>query len=124
MEKATVDALFTGMIQSDESVSDLLFIEGKPPLVDIHGQLHPFEIDAPDSLLTSKLIEEIASCVIGDNKRLLTSFSETGSCDCSYPIEGVARLRVNVYRQRGRYAMVVRKLQSAIPSLDALQLPE
>src|SRR5437016_14414765 len=99
MDKATVDALFTGMIQSGEGVSDLLFIEGKPPLVEIHGQLHPFAIDTPDSLLTSAVIQQIAAPILGDNKRLLDAFTESGSCDCSYPIEGVARLRVNVYRQ-------------------------
>jgi twitching motility protein PilT len=123
MDKQTVDALLTGMIQSGEGVSDLLFTEGKPPLVSIHGRLHAFAIDTPDSLLTSKLIQELADLVIGDDDRLLATFAETGSCDSSYEVEGIARLRVNVYTQNGRHAIVMRKLQSAIPALDALQLP-
>jgi twitching motility protein PilT len=123
MDKQTVDALLTGMIQSGEGVSDLLFTEGKPPLMSIHGRLHPFAIDTPDSLLTSKLIKELADLVIGGNDRLLATFAETGSCDSSYEVEGIARLRVNVYKQNGRHAIVMRKLQSTIPALDNLQLP-
>lgn len=122
MDKKTVDALLGSMVQSGEGVSDLLFTEGKPPLVGIHGRLRPFLIDAPDSLLTAKMIEELSDAVIEGNERLLTAFAETGSCDSSYAVEGIARLRVNVYRQNGRRAIVMRKLQSAIPTLDTLQL--
>jgi twitching motility protein PilT len=124
MDRQTVDALLTSMIQSGEAVSDLLFIEGKPPLVDIHGRLQPFAIDTPGSLLTSKVIEEVANEIIAGNDRLLTTFAETGSCDSSYALEGIARLRVNVYKQNGRQAIVMRKLQSEIPTIDTLQLPK
>jgi twitching motility protein PilT len=123
MDKQTVDALLTSMIQSGEAVSDLLFIEGKPPLVDIHGRLHPFAIDTPGSLLTSKVIEELANEIIGRDDRLLNTFAETGSCDSSYAVEGIARLRVNVYKQNGQQAIVMRRLQSEIPTLETLQLP-
>jgi twitching motility protein PilT len=124
MDKQTVDALLTSMIQSGEAVSDLIFIEGKPPLVDIHGRLHPFAIDTPGSLLTSKVIEDLANEIIAGNDRLLTTFAATGSCDSSYALEGIARLRVNVYKQNGRQAIVMRKLQSEIPTIDTLQLPQ
>ena len=124
MDKQTVNALLTSMIQSGEAVSDLIFIEGKPPLVDIHGRLHPFAIDTPGSLLTAKVIEELANEIIAGNDRLLTTFAATGSCDSSYELEGIARLRVNVYRQNGRQAIVMRKLQSEIPTIDTLQLPQ
>lgn len=124
MDRQTVDALLTSMIQSGEAVSDLLFIEGKPPLVDIHGRLHPFAIDTPGSLLTVEVIEELANAIIAGNDRLLTTFAETGSCDSSYALEGIARLRVNVYKQNGTQAIVMRKLQSEIPTIDSLQLPK
>ena len=57
------------------------------------------------------------------NARLKSDLTETGSCDCSYAIEGLARLRVNIYRQNGSHGIVMRKLQSEIPTLDALGLP-
>lgn len=45
-----------------------------------------------------------------------------GSCDCSYSLQNVCRFRVNIYRQNGCYAMVLRKLQSRVPSLKVLGL--
>ncbi|MFL6537808.1 MAG: type IV pilus twitching motility protein PilT [Chthoniobacterales bacterium] len=123
MTRETVDALLTGMLQSAEEVSDLLFLPGKPPLVEVHGRLHDFPIDTPDSVLDTALIQEIAGHVMNGTERLHTEFAASGSCDCSYAIENVARFRVNVYRQNGRHSVVMRKLASEVPSLDAIGLP-
>src|SRR3954468_5965162 len=123
MTRETVDALLTGMLQSAEEVSDLLFLPGKPPLVEVHGRLHDFPIDTPDSVLDTALIQEIAGHVMNGTERLHTEFAASGSCDCSYAIENVARFRVNVYRQNGRHSVVMRKLQSEVPSLDSMGLP-
>src|SRR3954463_5359646 len=102
MTRETVDALLTGMLQSAEEVSDLLFLPGKPPLVEVHGRLHDFPIDTPDCVLNPTLIQEIAGHVMNGTERLHQEFAATGSCDCSYAIDNVARFRVNVYRQNGR----------------------
>jgi twitching motility protein PilT len=123
MDKATVDALITSMLNSGEGASDLLFLAGTPPLVEIRGQLRPFPIDTPDSLLTPELIETIAGRITGNNERLLEQFEATGSCDCSYSIEHVARFRVNTFKQNGRRAIVMRKLESTVPSLESVGLP-
>jgi twitching motility protein PilT len=123
MDRATVDALIIAMLQSGEGVSDLLFLPGKPPLVEIHGRLRTFPIDTPDSLLTPELIEAIAEQITENNERLLEQFDATGSCDCSYSIDHVARFRVNTFKQNGRRAVVMRKLQSAVPTLEMLGLP-
>ena len=123
MTRETVDALLTGMLQSADEVSDLLFLPGKPPLVEVHGRLHDFPIDTPESILDTQLIQEIAGHVMNGTERLHKEFAATGSCDCSYAIDNVARFRVNVYRQNGRHSVVMRKLQSEVPSLDSLELP-
>lgn len=123
MDKKAVDALLATMVQSEKGISDLLFIEGKPPLLDIYGRLREFPIDTPGSLLTSDLIEDLADHVMGDNERLLQSFAATGSCDCSYDIKDVVRLRANIYKQNGRRAIVMRRFPSAIPTLEKLALP-
>jgi twitching motility protein PilT len=123
MDRATVDALLTGMLQSTEGVSDLLFLAGKPPLVEIHGRLRDFPIDSPGSVLTPVQIEELAVLIMNGSERLKMEFASTGSCDCSYAIENLARFRVNIFRQNGRHAVVMRKLQSEIPTLDKLGLP-
>ncbi len=123
MDRQTLDALLTGMLESTDGVSDLLFITGKPPLVEVHGRLSDFPIDTPDSVLTAPLIEEIAGLIMNGTERLRQEFSATGSCDCSYAIENLARFRVNIFRQNGRHAIVMRKLQSTVPSLATSGLP-
>ena len=111
------------MVQQREDVSDLLFMEGKPPLVDLHGRLHPFPIDTPQSLTTPELIEELTNYIINGNQRLLSIFEATGSCDCSYTVENVARFRANIYKQNGRRAIVMRKFPSSVPTVEELGLP-
>src|ERR1700733_1607171 len=123
MDRQTVDALLTGMLESADGVSDLLFISGKPPLVEVHGRLNNFPFDAPGSVLTPALLEQLAVPIMNGSERLRLEFSTTGSCDCSYAIENLARFRVNIFKQNGRHAIVMRKLQSQIPSLDLLGLP-
>jgi twitching motility protein PilT len=123
MDKETVDALLTGMVQSAKGISDLLFLEGKPPLVESYGRLYDFPIDTADSLLTASLIEKISEHLIADNERLLKIFAQTGSCDTSYEVEGIVRLRINIYKQNGRRAIVMRRFPSAIPTLEKLALP-
>jgi twitching motility protein PilT len=123
MDRTTVDALLTGMLESADGVSDLLFIAGKPPLVEVHGRLSDFPIDTPESVLTPPLIEELAGLIMNGSERLRLEFSTTGSCDCSYAIEDLARFRVNIFKQNGRHAIVMRKLQSKIPTLGDLGLP-
>ena len=123
MDRATVDALLQGMLESVDGVSDLLFIAGKPPLIEVHGRLSEFPIDTPESVLTPALIEELAGHIMNGSERLRVEFATTGSCDCSYAIDNLARFRVNVFKQNGRHAIVMRKLQSKIPTLDLLGLP-
>jgi twitching motility protein PilT len=123
MDRAIADALLTGMLQSADGVSDLLFLTGKPPLVEIHGRLSEFPIDTPGSVLTAVQIEELAGHIMNGSERLKMEFAATGSCDCSYAIENLARFRVNIFKQNGRHAVVMRKLQSEIPTLEKLGLP-
>jgi twitching motility protein PilT len=123
MDRATVNALLAGMVQSAEQVSDLIFIHGKPPLVESEGCLQDFPIDTPGSLLTKDLIEAIADEVIAGNARLLEMYATAGSCDTSYEVPGIARLRVNIYKQNAGRAIVMRKFPAEIPTLDKLGLP-
>jgi twitching motility protein PilT len=123
MDRQTVDALLTGMLESADGVSDLLFIPGKPPLVEVHGRLNDFPIDTPESVLTPALIEELADKIMNGSERLRLEFSTAGSCDCSYSIDNLARFRVNIFKQNGKHAIVMRKLQSNVPTLEKLALP-
>lgn len=96
---------------------------GKPLLLETHGRLQDFPIDTPDTVLSSELIEQMALVIIDGNPRLTSDLANSGSCDCSYSVENLARFRVNIFKQNGRHAIAMRKLQSEIPTLDALELP-
>jgi len=116
-----LDPLLTALIQSTEGISDLLFVAGKPPQVEVHGKLGP-AAGVPEGVLTSARIEGLASTIINGNPRLIEDLAKTGSCDCSYSLKDVCRFRVNIYRQNGNHAMVLRRLSSQIPTMEKLQL--
>jgi twitching motility protein PilT len=123
VDKELIDALLTAMLESAEGVSDLLFAVGKPPVLEQHGGLEEFPIDLPDGVLTEAHIADIAVCLMNGQERLANDLAVNGSCDCSYSVEGVARFRVNIFRQNGHTAIVMRKLATKIPTLDGLGLP-
>lgn len=111
------------MISSSPGVSDLLFAVGKPPVMEEHGVLEEFPIDTPTGLLDPAQIDQIAEHVMNGDERLRTDLAKQGSCDCSYALGDLARMRVNIFQQNGRPAIVMRKLQTEIPTLDQLGLP-
>jgi len=111
------------MISSSEGISDLLFAVGKPPVVEEHGELEEFPIDTPTGVLDAKQINQIAEYVMEGDERLKEDLARNGSCDCSYVLADLARMRVNIFRQNGQPAIVMRKLQTEIPTLDQLGLP-
>lgn len=121
--RAEVDELLSGMLNREPGVSDLLFVCGKQPQMEVYGKLKAARIPGWDGILAGERINQLAQFIMAGNERLLTDFQKNGSCDCSYAIEAFARFRVNIYKQNGAPAIVMRKLQSQIPSLDALQLP-
>jgi twitching motility protein PilT len=122
MDRATIDPLITRMLDTRQRVSDLIFITGKPPLVETEGRLKPFVMDAAESVLTQQFIEDLAQHIIGNDERLINDYNTSGSCDCSYSIENVARFRVNLYKENCRRAIVMRKLQSTVPTMASLHL--
>jgi twitching motility protein PilT len=118
-----VDQLLAAMIQSAEGVSDLLFVAGKPPQVESEGRLKPFIPEPPATVLTSESIEGLAGAIINNNQGMLQDLAAHGSCDGCYSLKNFCRFRVNIYRQNGNYAMVLRRLPSQIPSFESLGLP-
>ena len=121
--RAELDQLLTAMIKSADGISDLLFVVGKPPQVEVHGALEPFSVAGGEPLLTGERIEGLARAIIDNNPKLLRDLTEHGSCDCSHGVGELGRFRVNIYRQNGSHAMVLRRLQSEIPTLESLGLP-
>ena len=118
-----LDDLLSRMVQSAEGISDLLFVPGKPPQTEVHGVLETPPVDWPEPAQSGAHIEAIARLIINNNPSLLRDLEERGSCDCSYALQDLCRFRVNIYRQNGRYALVMRRLQLEIPTMTALGLP-
>lgn len=118
----TTEMLLAAVLRASEGVSDLIFSPGRPPQVEIHGQLIPVEVPRL-SVLTADHTRHIASDLIGNNKQAINTLREQGSCDVSYGIAGQARFRVNVFIQRGSCAIVMRVIPTVIPGLATLNLP-
>jgi len=114
--------LLAGMLRTSEKVSDLMFSPGRPPQVEIHGQLTAVEI-AGSSKLSADDTRRIAADLIGTNKQAINTLREQGSCDVSYGLPGMARFRVNVFIQRGSCAIVMRVIPTVIPTSHSLHLP-
>jgi twitching motility protein PilT len=109
------------MVESAEGVSDLLFAVGKPPIVEQYGKLIEFPIDT--GLLTLEQIQQISLHLMQGEERLTNDLQRLGSCDCSYALPDIARFRTSIFKQNGRQAIVMRKLQTRIPTIEALGLP-
>ena len=62
--------------------------------------------------------------LINQDRRLTETLLREGSCDSSYELPGKARFRVNIFSQRGHYSIVLRKLETRIPTCSDLNLPE
>ena len=123
MNKELIDALLSAMVRSSEGISDLLFAVGRPPIVEEHGVLEEFPVDTPTGALDATQVAQIATQIMGEDERLKNEFATYGSCDCSYVLPDLARFRVNIFKQNGQQAIVMRKLQTEIPTLEQLGLP-
>src|SRR5262252_6947117 len=82
--------LLAAMLRASEKVSDLIFSPGRPPQVEIHGQLTAVEISGAKGL-TADDTRRIAADLIGTNKQAINTLREQGSCDVSYGLPGMAR---------------------------------
>jgi twitching motility protein PilT len=115
-------ALLSAMLPAAEKVSDLIFSPGRPPQVQVYGQLIAVQVPGL-AQLTPDDTRRIAADLIGDNQQAVATLREHGSCDISYSLAGVARFRVNVFIQRGSCAVVMRVISTSIPDLASLRLP-
>jgi twitching motility protein PilT len=114
--------LLADMLRASDKVSDLIFSPGRPPQVEIQGQLTAVEIPGSGTLSADDT-RRIAADLIANNKQAINALREQGSCDVSYGLPGMARFRVNVFIQRGSCAIVMRVIPTVVPTLSALHLP-
>jgi twitching motility protein PilT len=115
-------ALITAMLDAGPGISDLIFSPGRPPQVERHGELQPVAVPGCAVMRAIDTLQ-VARDLIGGNEHALTLLKQDGACDLSYSLPERTRFRVNVFRQRGSFAVVMRVIASRIPSLADLGLP-
>ena len=111
----SIDELLQIVIERD--ASDLHLKSGSPPTLRIDGEL--CVLDLPG--LTPEDTKEYAAAIMTD--RQIRRFTEQSEIDFAYSQSDRGRFRVNVYRQRGSISIALRRVSTAIPSIEDLNLP-
>ncbi len=102
----------------DEDASDLHIEVGAPPMVRIHGEITPLELDKLTPEDTERMVKSIAS--EGQIQRL----QESGTVDFGFAFADLARFRVSAFKQKGYYGTVLRQIPNRILTLEQLGLSE
>ena len=123
MKNFNLDTLLEAMLKMSDRVSDLNFSVGRPPQVEVDGQLVPVNFPGLPRL-TPFQTETIALQLLRGDRELTRILLENGSVDLSYAIPQKTRFRVNVFSQRGTYAIVLRVIPEGVPTLEKLKLPQ
>ncbi|MFL6306366.1 MAG: type IV pilus twitching motility protein PilT [Candidatus Sulfotelmatobacter sp.] len=116
-------ALLGAMLRAEQKISDLIFSPGRPPQVQVYGQMIPVQVPGL-TVLSADDTRHIAADLIADNKQAITTLREHGACDISFGLPGLARFRVNIFIQRGSCAVVMRVIPTEIPDFATLRLPQ
>ncbi len=123
MKNFNLDAILEAMLKMSDRVSDLNFSVGRQPQVEVDGQLVPVNFPGLPRL-TPYQTEMIALHMLRADREATHTLLHNGSVDISYSIPGKTRFRVNIFSQRGTYAIVLRVIPEGIPTLDTLNLPK
>lgn len=114
--------MLRSLLAISKDVSDIIFSPARPPQVVVAGGL--LEVKAPGmGAMTSEDTRRIATELIGRNAQARQALETQGSCDLSHGVEGLARFRANIFKQRGSYAIVLRVIAPEIPTFESLNLP-
>ena len=105
---------------TEMKASDIFIVAGAPTSVKADGHLQPLD---EEKLLPDATMQHISN-IYEMAKRPMERLVSRGDDDFSFAVRGLARFRVNAYRQRGSYAMVIRVVAFDIPSWQSLHIPE
>jgi twitching motility protein PilT len=114
--------LIAAMLKARGHVSDLIFSPGRAPQIEVSGQLVELKFKGIERL-TPQDTQWLAEDLMEKNEHAIGKLERDGSADLSYGVSGVGRFRVNIFRQRGSIAIVMRVIPDAIPGFEELHLP-
>jgi len=98
--------------------SDMFITAGVPPSVKMNGKIVPITKNP----LSPDIAREVVMSIMSEDQRL--EFQRTKECNFAISARGVGRFRVSAYYQRNLAGMVLRRIETTIPTVDDLKLPE
>lgn len=98
--------------------SDLFITSGSPPAIKVDGKINTVS----KQNLAPNHTQMLARSIMNDKQ--VSEFEEKQECNFSIALPGVARFRVNAFVQRGSTGLVLRIINSIIPSFEELHLPD
>ena len=104
-------------LMAEKQASDLFISAGAPVSIKILGTIMPVNQQIIDPETSRKVAYEVMS------EKQIKEFEETMEMNFAYVVPDIGRFRVNVFRQRGNVAMVIRFLKSGTVGIDKLKLP-
>jgi twitching motility protein PilT len=117
-----LDPLLGTMLDAAPGISDLNLSVGRPPQVEVDGQLRPVPYAGIERLLPYQT-ELIAMRLLAGKRDATERLVRTGSTDVSYSLARRTRFRVNIFAQRGTYSVVLRVIPSTVPTVEELGIP-
>jgi twitching motility protein PilU len=113
----SIDTLLRAMVE--HKASDLYLNYGYAPTLRVGNELHP--MPGAKKLDDSQIAHYIEELTNSDQR---DSFYASLELNTAYEFQGTARFRINAFRQQQHYGMVIRRIQTDIPSHDSLGLPD
>ncbi|WP_298854965.1 PilT/PilU family type 4a pilus ATPase [uncultured Aquimonas sp.] len=104
-------------LMSHKKASDLFITSGMPPTIKVHGRLQPIT----QTPLTPQQSRDLVLNVMTPSQR--EEFEKTHECNFAIGVSGVGRFRVSCFYQRNQVGMVLRRIETRIPTCDELNLP-
>lgn len=104
-------------LMSHKKASDLFVTSGMPPTIKVHGRLQPIT----QTPLTPQQSRDLVLNVMTPSQR--EEFEKTHECNFAIGVSGVGRFRVSCFYQRNQVGMVLRRIETRIPTCDELNLP-
>ncbi|MCG7943851.1 MAG: PilT/PilU family type 4a pilus ATPase [Candidatus Thiodiazotropha taylori] len=97
--------------------SDLFITAGREPSIKVDGKIHPVNKTA----LTAQQTKTLTYSIMTDAQQ--KEFDETHECNFAISAKKIGRFRVSAFVQRDAVGMVLRRIETNIPSLESLYLP-
>jgi twitching motility protein PilT len=111
------------MLDVSDKVSDLIFSPGRAPQIELVSKLQPVPVAGLEKLTPAQTYA-IAKLIIGTHETSIEALEKYGSTDLSFGVPGLSRFRVNIFKQRGTYAIVMRVIPPRTPRFDDFDLPD